>query len=180
VADGHVADAMLSTRRTATRPFSARNIRRKFVATMSVEAASSSRARALLGTQRLPHVRAMAGCPIRRARRAADGEPGDGGGVAFSFLPRVGRADKPPGWNRGREPRRPSISSACRSTASTIISAWSPHELDPHRLAAQSQAVRVVVMIAATVGIEAQRQALDQAAMEELARRLSGKDESDE
>jgi hypothetical protein len=54
---------------------------------------------------------------------------------------------------------------------------WSPHEADPHRLAAQSQAVRVVVMIAAKVGIEAQRQAVvDQERLAELARRLSGKD----
>jgi hypothetical protein len=54
---------------------------------------------------------------------------------------------------------------------------WSPHELDPHRLAAQSPAVRVVVMIAAKVGIELQRQAaLDQEGDDDLARRLSGKD----
>jgi hypothetical protein len=46
---------------------------------------------------------------------------------------------------------------------------WSPHEMDPHRLAAQSQVVRVV--------IEAQRRStLDQERLEELARRLSGKD----
>jgi hypothetical protein len=54
---------------------------------------------------------------------------------------------------------------------------WSPHDLDPHRLAVQSQAVRVVFMIAAKVGIEAQRQAaLDEARMADLERRLSGKD----
>jgi hypothetical protein len=48
-------------------------------------------------------------------------------------------------------------------------------ELSSERLAARSQAVRVVVMIAAKVGIEAQpHAAVDQAALEELARRALG------
>jgi hypothetical protein len=43
----------------------------------------------------------MAGCPIRRARKAAVRDvEGSGGGVAFPYLPRVVGADKPPGWDR--------------------------------------------------------------------------------
>jgi hypothetical protein len=43
----------------------------------------------------------MAGCPIRRARRAAAREAGESGSVVtFPYLPRVVGADKPPDWDQ--------------------------------------------------------------------------------
>jgi hypothetical protein len=125
-----------------------------------------------------PPVRTMAGCPIRRARKtAARDAEGSGGGVAFLYLPRVVGADRPPGWDRWLPAARVEHLLGMSLDRIHDYLGWSPHELDPHRLAAQSQAMRVVVMIAAKVGIEAQRQGLDQARLDELRRRLSGKDE---
>jgi hypothetical protein len=93
---------------------------------------------------------------------------------------RIVGADKPPGWDLGWDGWSPTakVEHLLGMSLDRIHDylGWSPHEPDPHRLAAQSQP-RVVVMIAAKVGIEAQRQAVvDQERLAELARRLSGKD----
>jgi len=45
---------------------------------------------------------------------------------------------------------------------------WPPDNLDPHRLAAQVQAARVVTMVAARAGVEARRSREREQALEAL------------
>lgn len=51
--------------------------------------------------------------------------------------------------------------------------AWPADGLDPYRLAAQAQVLRVVVTVAAKAGIEAHRERDRQRVLEELGRRFS-------
>jgi hypothetical protein len=51
---------------------------------------------------------------------------------------------------------------------------WPAEDLDPYRLAAQTQVIRVVAMIAAKVGGEAARERDRQRILAELARREFG------
>jgi hypothetical protein len=105
----------------------------------------------------------------------------DGNAVTIPRLPSVAGADKPPGWARWSPATKVEHLLGMSLDRIHDYLGWSPHELDPHRLAAQSQAVRVVVMIAAKAGIEAQRQsAVDLEALERLAARLAGKSERPE
>jgi hypothetical protein len=97
--------------------------------------------------------------------------------VAFPCLSRVVGGDKLPGWDRWSPAAK--IEHLFGTSLDRVHDClgWSPHELDRPRPAAQSQAMRVVVMIAAKVGIELQRQAaLDQERVDGLVRRVSGKD----
>jgi hypothetical protein len=51
---------------------------------------------------------------------------------------------------------------------------WPADDLDPYRLAAQTQVIRVVAMVAAKVGGEAARERNRKRILEELARREFG------
>jgi hypothetical protein len=57
-------------------------------------------------------------------------------------------ADKLPGWDRWLPAAKVDHLLGMSLDRVHDYLGWSPHELDPHGLAAQSQAVRVVVMIA--------------------------------
>jgi hypothetical protein len=73
-------------------------------------------------------------------------DAGDSGSVvAFLYLPRVVGADKPPGWNGWLAAEKVEHLLGMSLDRVHDYLGWPPHELDPHRLAAQSQAVRVVV-----------------------------------
>jgi hypothetical protein len=81
----------------------------------------------------------MAGCPMRRARKAGAPDAGESGSVvAFPYLPRVVGADKPPGWNGWSAVEKVEHLLGMSLDRIHDYLGWSPHELDPHRLAAQS------------------------------------------
>jgi hypothetical protein len=90
----------------------------------------------------------MAGCPIRRARKTGALDPATGEVVAFPFLPRVTRVDKPPGWNRWPPAQKVEhlLSMSLDRCYETL--SWSPVAgLDPHRQSVQVQVIRVILMI---------------------------------
>jgi hypothetical protein len=51
---------------------------------------------------------------------------------------------------------------------------WPADDLDPYRLAAQTQVIRVVAMVAAKVGVDARRDRERQRILEDLTRREFG------
>jgi hypothetical protein len=55
---------------------------------------------------------------------------------------------------------------------------WPADGLDPYRLAAQTQVVRVVAMVAAKVGVEARRERDHERVLADLARRFRDKPNS--
>jgi hypothetical protein len=118
----------------------------------------------------------MAGSPIRRLRRIGAVDQ-DGKVIVIPRLPSVTGADKPPGWNRWSAAEKVEHLLGMALDRVHDYLGWPPHELDPHRLAAQAQAMRVVMVVAAKVGAEAHRERNRQRAVEELERALSAADE---
>ena len=81
----------------------------------------------------------------------------DGKVVTIPRLPSVTNADKPPGWDRWSEAEKVQHLLGLSLDRMHDYLSWPPDNLDPHRLAAQTQAARVVTMVAARVGVEARR-----------------------
>jgi hypothetical protein len=116
----------------------------------------------------------MAGSPLKRQRKAGVRHE-DGGVIAFPFLRRVAGADKPPGWDRWSLAEKVEHLLGMSLDRIHDYLGWPPAALDPHRLAAQVQAVRVVMVVAAKVGPEARRERDRQRVLEELARDLQSR-----
>jgi hypothetical protein len=99
----------------------------------------------------------MAGCPMRRARKAnvrdASGEV-----VVFPFLTKISGADKPRGWNRWSAAEKVEHLLGISLDRMHDYLSWPADGLDPHRLAAQAQVIRVIAVVAAKVGVEARRE----------------------
>jgi hypothetical protein len=82
----------------------------------------------------------------------------DGQVVTMPRLPSVAGANKPPGWNRWSAAEKVEHLLGLSLDRMHDYLAWPADDLDPYRLAAQTQVIRVVGMVAAKVGDEARRE----------------------
>src|SRR5215471_11703025 len=76
----------------------------------------------------------------------------------------------PPGWNRWSAAEKVEHLLGMSLDRIHDYLAWPADQIDMHRLAAQAQVIRVMVMVASRVGIEAQRERERAANLEKLAR----------
>jgi hypothetical protein len=98
----------------------------------------------------------------------------DGNIVTIPRLPSITGPHRPPGWNRwGPAEKAEHLLGLSLDRMHEYLS-WPADDLDPYRLAAQVQVVRVVAMVAAKVGGEAARKRERQRIIEGLARREFG------
>jgi hypothetical protein len=81
----------------------------------------------------------------------------DGNVVTIPRLPSVTGPDKPPGWNRWSAAEKVEHLLGMTLDRMHDYLSWPADGLDPYRLAAQTQVIRVVAMVAAKVGVEARR-----------------------
>ena len=70
-------------------------------------------------------------------------------------LPSISGANKPPGWNRWSAAEKVEHLLGLSLERMRDYLSWPPDDLDPYWLAAQTQIIRVVAMIAAKVGVAA-------------------------
>jgi hypothetical protein len=94
----------------------------------------------------------MAGMPIRRARKTGAVDPATGEVVAFPFLPPVTGASKPTGWDRWSPAEKVEHLLGLRLDRVREYLSWPADGLDPYRLAAQAEVIRIVAMVAAKAG----------------------------
>jgi hypothetical protein len=92
--------------------------------------------------------------------------------VTIPRLPSVTCADKPPGWNRWSAAEKVEHLLGMSLDRMHDYLSWPADGLDPYRLAAQTQVVRVVTMVAAKVGVEVHRKRNRDRVLEALARGL--------
>jgi hypothetical protein len=116
----------------------------------------------------------MAGSPIRKLRKAGAVDTG-GNVVTIPRLPSVTGAHKPPGWNRWSPAEKAEHLLGLSLDRMHDYLSWPADGLDPYRLAAQTQVIRVVAMVAAKVGFEARRERDRERVLAEMARDLRGK-----
>jgi len=76
----------------------------------------------------------------------------DGNVVTIPRLPSVVGANKPPGWKQWSAAEKVEHLLGLSLDRMHDYLSWPPAGLDPYRLAAQAQVVRVVAMVAAKVG----------------------------
>jgi hypothetical protein len=81
----------------------------------------------------------------------------DGNLVTIPRLPSVSGSNKPPGWNRWSPAEKAEHLLGLSLDRMPEYLSWPADDLDPYRLAAQTQVIRVVAMVAAKVGGEAAR-----------------------
>jgi len=91
------------------------------------------------GTRRPPHLRPMAGSPLKRARKQGV-RLEDGSIIAFPHMPRV--ADLPPGWRHF--PTAQKIEHLIGLDRCYEILSWPPSELDPLCRSMQMQVMRIL------------------------------------
>ena len=133
---------------------------------------SHARARSGLWCARHPpHTLGMASSPMRRLRKTAAVDQ-DGSVVTIPRLPPVAGTDKPAGWDRWSDAEKVQHLLGLSLDRMFDYLSWPPDNLDPHRLAAQAQVVRVVAMVAAKVGVEARRSPEREQALQALIRDL--------
>jgi hypothetical protein len=96
----------------------------------------------------------------------------DGNVVTIPRLPSVTGAHKPPGWNRWSAAEKVEHLLGVSLDRMHDYLSWPADGLDPYRLAAQTQVVRVVTMVAAKVGVEVHRKRNRDRVLEALARGL--------
>src|SRR5215469_16920330 len=111
----------------------------------------------------------MASSPMRRLRKTGAVDQ-DGNVVTIPRLPSVAGANKPPGWKRWSPAEKVEHLLALSLDRMHDYLSWPADGLDPHRLAAQTQVIRVVAMVAAKVGEEARRERERQRVLGELVR----------
>jgi hypothetical protein len=96
----------------------------------------------------------------------------DGNAVTIPRLPSVTSAHKPPGWDRWSAAEKVEHLLGMSLDRMYDYLSWPADGLDPYRLAAQTQVVRVVTMVAAKVGVEVHRKRNRDRVLEALARGL--------
>jgi hypothetical protein len=94
----------------------------------------------------------------------------DGQVVTIPRLPSVAGANKPPDWNRWSAAEKAQHLLGMSLDRMHDYLAWPADDLDPYRLAAQTQVIRVVAMVAAKVGDEARRERDRDRALSQLIR----------
>ena len=100
----------------------------------------------------------------------------DGNVVTIPRLPSVAGSNKPPGWNRWSPAERVEHLLGLSLDRMHDYLSWPADGLDPYRLAAQTQVIRVVAVVAAKVGVEAHRERERQRILSEMTRREFGDD----
>jgi hypothetical protein len=98
----------------------------------------------------------------------------DGNVVTIARLPSISGSNKPPGWNRWSPAEKAEHLLGLSLDRMHDYLSWPADELDPYRLAAQTQVIRVVAMVAAKVWREAARERERQRVLQELAAREFG------
>jgi hypothetical protein len=93
---------------------------------------------------------------MRRLRKTGAVDQ-DGNVVTIPRLPSVAGSNKPPGWNRWSDAEKVEHLLGMSLDRMHDYLSWPADGLDPCRLEAQTQAVRVIVMVAAKAGAEAAR-----------------------
>jgi hypothetical protein len=120
-----------------------------------------------------PHTPVMASSPMRKLRKTGAVDQDDNV-VTIPRLPSVVGSNKPPGWNRWSPAEKAEHLLGLSLDRIHDYLSWSADDLDPHRLAAQTQVIRVVVMVAAKVGDEARLQRDRDCMLAELSAREFG------
>src|SRR5262249_3240107 len=129
---------------------------------------------ACLSYGRPPHTPVMASSRMRRLRKTGAVDQ-DGNVVIIPRLPPVAGSNKPPGWKRWSPPEKAEHLLGLSLDRLHDYLSWPAADLDPHRLAAQTQVIRVVVMVAAKVGDEARLQRDRDRMLAELSAREFGR-----
>src|SRR5215472_5507175 len=129
---------------------------------------------ACLSYGRPPHSRPMASSPMRRLRKTGAVDQ-DGKVVTIPRLPSVAGSNKPPGWKRWSPAEKAEHLLGLSLDRMHDYLSWPANDLDPHRLAAQTQVIRVVVMVAAKVGNQARRERQGERTIARLIKQLSPK-----
>jgi hypothetical protein len=100
----------------------------------------------------------------------------DGNVVTIPRLPSVTGSNKPPGWNRWSPAEKAEHLLGLSLDRMHDYLSWPADDLDTYRLAAQTQVVRVVAMVAAKAGGEAARERHRQRILSEMTRREFGRE----
>ena len=100
----------------------------------------------------------------------------DGNVVTIPRLPSVSGSNKPPGWNRWSPAEKAEHLLGLSLDRMHEYLSWPADDLDPYRLAAQTQVIRVVAMVAAKVGVDAHRERERQRILSEMTRREFGRE----
>ena len=100
----------------------------------------------------------------------------DGNVVTIPRLPSVSGTNKPPGWKRWSPAERVEHLLGLSLDRMHEYLSWPADDLDPYRLAAQTQVIRVVAMVAAKVGVDAHRERERQRILSEMTRREFGRE----
>jgi hypothetical protein len=111
---------------------------------------------------------------MRKLRKTGAADQ-DGNLVTIPRLPSVAGSNKPPGWNRWSPAEKAEHLLGLSLDRMHDYLSWPPNDLDPYRLAAQTQVIRVVAMVAAKVGDEARLQRDRQRILAELAQKEFGR-----
>jgi hypothetical protein len=98
----------------------------------------------------------------------------DGNVVTIPRLPSVAGSNKPPGWNRWSPAEKAEHLLGLSLDRMHEYLSWPADDLDPHRLAAQTQVIRVVAMVATKVGVDARRKRDRDRILSEMTRREFG------
>ena len=106
---------------------------------------------------------------MRRLRKTGAVDE-NGNLVTIPRLPSITGANKPPGWNRWSAAEKAQHLLDMSLDRMRDYLSWPADELDPHRLAAQTQVMRVIAVVAAKVGDEAHRERDRERILEELHR----------
>src|SRR5262249_26781670 len=99
----------------------------------------------------------MASSPMRRLRKTGAVDE-HGNLVTVPRLPSVTGGNKPPGWNQWSAAEKAEHLLGLSLDRMHDYLVWPADNLDPYRLAAQTQVIRVIAMVAAKVGDEARRE----------------------
>jgi hypothetical protein len=99
----------------------------------------------------------------------------DGNVITIPRLPSVAGSNKPPGWNRWSEAEKAEHLLGLSLDRMHDYLSWPADGLDPCRLSAQTQVIRVVAMVAAKVGVEAGRNRERDRVLAAMAGDLRGK-----
>jgi hypothetical protein len=111
---------------------------------------------------------------MRKLRKTGAVDP-DGNVITIPRLPSVtGAAHKPPGWNRWSAAEKVEHLLGMSLDRMHDYLSWPADGLDPYRLAAQTQVIRVVAMVAAKVGVEARREREMERVLAEMVRHEFG------
>ena len=108
---------------------------------------------------------------MRRLRKTGAVDQ-DGNVVIIPRLPPVAGSNKPPDWKRWSQAEKAEHLLGLSLDRMHDYLSWPADDLDPYRLAAQTQVIRVVAMVAAKVGDQARREREGHRTIKSLLRKI--------